>query len=130
MIKEELIRHGKLDLFENTLGKIIESIIKENCLISCNYKSDKASIEHKENGSIIRIGFAENKSNPIHYIWDILHEYGHLLSGKPIKGVNNTLEREKLAWDIAFKEIKKYPDLLKNIHDFENYREFCLKTYV
>ena len=76
----------------------------------------------------IRIGFKKAKEKPIHYIWDILHEFGHYLSGLPNRH-ERTFDRELQAWELGLEQLKKYPELFAQVEDFEKYRENCLATY-
>lgn len=129
-IKCEFIRVGNLTQYENTIERILQSIFDTDCEISCCYICENSSIEQTIDNSRkphIRIGFKRPKEKPIHIIWDILHEFGHFLSGLPI-GKGGTPEREIQAWDIGFEQLKKYPELVDQIDDYKKYREKCLKN--
>ena len=128
-IKHEIVRVGNLTQYENTIEKILQSIYNANRTISCCYICENSSIEQAIDKSFkphIRIGFKVPKEKPIHIIWDILHEFGHLLSGLPI-GKGGTPERESQAWNIGFEQLKKYPELVDQIDDYKKYREKCIK---
>lgn len=129
---KEITQKGNLTEFEDSLEKIIRSILNSQCNISCNDLDDISFLEQSKLyafNPIIRIGFKGQKEKPIHYIWDILHEFGHFLSGVPKPGEEKTIARETLAWDLALEELKKLPQLLEHVDDFEIYKEQCLLTY-
>jgi hypothetical protein len=130
-LKREICHKGNLSQFENVVGEILVSIFESNCSISCCDTCDTSSIEQAKDGTFktrIRIGFRRPKEKSIHYIWDILHEFGHHLSGLP-NGEERSLERESKAWELGFEELKKYTVLLEHKEDYQKYREVCLKTY-
>jgi hypothetical protein len=132
LLLKEISHKGKLNEFENTIEKIIRTIINSQCEISCSDIHEVSSFEQSKLYSfnpIIRIGFKGEKEKPIHYIWDILHEFGHFLSGVPKFGEEKTIARETLAWDLGLEELKKYPELIIHIEDYNIYREHCLLTY-
>jgi hypothetical protein len=128
LIAKEFIAVGKLEEFTNEINAIIQKITSRDCRISTHYiLKNKSSILFESTGSIIRIEMSD-RSIPIEIIWDILHEYGHFLSGKP-ETQNANLNREILAWNFAQKELDFYPKLLGLLPDFIAYREHCLDTY-
>lgn len=130
-LKREICQKGNLSQYEGTIEKIIQSIHNSECLISCCDTCENSSIEQAVDGSFknhIRIGFKRAKEKPVHYIWDILHEFGHHLSGLP-NGEEKSVNRESLAWELGLEQLKKYPELIEHINDFENYKENCLNTY-
>lgn len=116
---------------ENTVGEILLSIYDSECSISCCDTCETSSFEQAIDGSSkthIRIGFKRAKEKPIHYIWDMLHEFGHHLSGLP-NGTERSIERECHAWDLGLEQLKKYPELVEHVDNYKKYREACLKTY-
>lgn len=130
-LKREICYKGNLSQYEDTIEKILQSIHNSECSISCCDTCENSSIEQAIDGSFkthIRIGFKRAKEKPIHYIWDILHEFGHHLSGLP-NGKERSVGRETLAWELGFEQLKKYPELIEQVKDFENYKENCLRTY-
>jgi len=130
-LKREICHKGNLLEYEGTIEKILQSIHFSDCSISCCDTCENSSIEQAIDGSFkthIRIGFKRAKEKPIHYIWDILHEFGHHLSGLP-KGKERSVDRETLAWELGLEQLKKYPELIEQVSDYENYKENCLRTY-
>ena len=130
-LKREFCHKGNLSQFENVVGEILVSIFESDCSISCCDTCETSSIEQATDGTFktrIRIGFSRPKDKSIHYIWDILHEFGHHLSGLP-NGTERSIERESQAWDLGFEQLRKYPELIEHEDDYKKYRELCLKTY-
>jgi hypothetical protein len=130
-LKREICHKGNLSQYEETIEKILQSIDNSECSISCCDTCENSSIEQAIDGSFkthIRIGFKGGKEKAIHYIWDILHEFGHHLSGLP-NGKERRVEHETLAWELALEQLKKYPELIEYLKDFEEYKENCLGTY-
>lgn len=124
---QEFIREGKLHEYSDEVTAIIKKIDLEGCGISCHYLSEPSSHSFGPEGCYIRIAMM-NKLQPMHVVWDLLHEYGHFLSGPPItKGPE--LEREILAWAFAEKELELYPRLKLFSANFNAYREECLIGY-
>lgn len=130
-LKREISKRGNLIKFESVIEKLINEIIDSGCKISCCDICDTSKIEQSIDGTIknhIRISFKDKKEKPIHLIWDILHEFGHHLSGKP-NGKEKSYSRESLAWDYGFDTLIKISELKDYQDDFENYKEKCLLTY-
>lgn len=62
-------------------------------------------------------------------IWDLLHEYGHLVDGPPSDDEGNQLkniEREKRAWEIGRQELVEYPQYWDN---YDTHTKECLSSY-
>lgn len=125
---QEFIKEGKLHEYSDEVTAIIKKIDVEGCGISCHYRADEASSHSFGPGNTyIRIAMV-GKNHPLHIIWDILHEYGHFLSGLPDTNGPN-LKRELLAWDFACKELELYPRLKSFTANFDAYKEYCLVGY-
>lgn len=128
---EKLIReivHGcSLKDYEFEIALIVKKIYLSNCTLACHYIGLQSSCRFDPT-PLIRIK-VQDRNNPMHVIWDILHEYGHFLSGLP-KSRGPNLVREILAWDFARQEVNYYPRLLAALNEFNIYREFCLSTYI
>lgn len=63
------------------------------------------------------------------FIWDLLHEYGHLVDGPPSDEEGNRLReytREKRAWEIGRKELTEYSQYLDS---YDDRVESCLDSY-
>lgn len=130
-LNKEICHKSGLTGYEETIEKILKFIFESNCTISCCDTCTTSSIEQSKNAefkSRIKIGFKKPKEKPIHFIWDILHEFGHHLSGLP-NGKEKTLDREKEAWHFGLIELEKYSQLIEHKSDYLMYRESCLKTY-
>jgi hypothetical protein len=129
---EELCTCGHVSEYKEIIKKIVSSIRSSNCKISCTYNNDITLISQpkEEDGrmSHIRISLKNEREHPIILIWEILHEYGHHLSGRR-RDQDSDIEREIAAWDYAFIEMKKYFNSEQDFESFEKYRIKCLETY-
>jgi hypothetical protein len=131
-LKREIVQNGNLIEFETAIGDIIQNIIESNCDISCDYTCENSRISQSIDNSFkshIWLGFKNIKEKPNQIIWDILHEYGHHLSGKA-DGKEKTRERERVAWDLGLKQLSCFPELTGYVDNYKSYRDKCLKTYI
>ena len=126
---KEIQEKGGLTDYKTIVINLIQELENHNCKISCRYDICSSSYEHNYENNTKRIMISlKCKKKPIHIIWDILHEIGHLcfeLKGKS----DNSLNKEIQAWKYAEKKLSKFPELSKEIDDFEEYRNKCLSTY-
>jgi hypothetical protein len=116
---------------EKTINDIFLNIYyHENIHVAFDELNNQSS-SFLHSKSLIRINIKDNPGRQIRYIWNLLHEYGHYLSGDRLMGYTelDELAREEEAWENALKEIQKYPILLNEINDFNYHKEFCLKNY-
>jgi hypothetical protein len=131
--KREFLAKTKLFGYNETPFAIIERILDNGCAISCDDTGQRSRCAQRIDDPTvpdhIYIAFGRPRERPLHFVWEILHEFGHHLSGKPGPGEDGTLAREELAWDYAAKEIQQYPLLVRQIDDFITYREYCLFDY-
>jgi len=128
-VLNEICSKGNLGGYRETLKIILEGILNANCCLSISDISNRSSIEQLKNkSSHIRIGLKNKRSNNLSVIWDILHEYGHHLSGFPTYK-QPKINREKKAWNYAEIELKKHTKLIEKFGDFKEYKKCCLKTY-
>ncbi len=125
---QEFIKEGKLHEYSDEVAAIIKKVDIEGCAISCHYRPDESSSHSfAPDSNYIRIAMLD-KSESVHVIWDILHEFGHFLSGRPEKQ-GPDLNRELLAWDYAERELEDYPKLKIHSANFYAYKEHCLEDY-
>jgi hypothetical protein len=125
----EFCSKSNLSDFEKEIANLIAKIKADDADVSCCDTCEASVIEQSmDRKNMIRISFKYKKDNPIHYLWDLIHEYGHHLSGQT---ENRTIDinREIEAWDNGMKYLKGVPSLLKHASDYENYREKCLDSY-
>jgi hypothetical protein len=131
--KKEFLTKTGLAEYSNTLFLIIDRILEDGCEISCDDRAKCSRCSQRTDdlniADHIYIGFGRPREKPLHFAWEMLHEFGHHLSGKPRPVEDGTLAREELAWDYAEKELTRYPDLAAQIDDFITYRKFCLDSY-
>jgi hypothetical protein len=133
MKKREFLAKTKLVGYDDTPFAIIDRILDHGCGISCDdtglCSRCAQRIDDPTVPDHIYIAFGRTREKPLYFVWEILHEFGHHLSGKPSPGEDGTVAREELAWDHAAKEIERYPPLGNQIDDFLAYREYCLVNY-
>ena len=65
---------------------------------------------------------------PFNVFWDLLHEFGHHLSGKR-QEEDQTLALEEMARKHADALVQEYPDLLLRMDDYERSKEHDLNRY-
>jgi len=75
----------------------------------------------------------------ISYLWDLIHEFGHVLIGSPENdesvqcfGARCTVKRERHSWKKGWSEVKENFGNQLTDADYESYkdqRNTCLKTY-
>jgi hypothetical protein len=125
----EFCSNGNLEQYRRILGDIFKEIENGNCRISARYDMDCSSYDN----GLIRISLCRTYQSPIHIIWTIFHEFGHHMDGpmetKDRNDLDKRISREISAWKFARTEILKYPDLAKQITDFDNYQKKCLESY-
>jgi hypothetical protein len=125
-IVQEIIKQANIEEYESLLRSIIDRIHKRGFNLYCRYESEQSVVEWSN--KIIRISVKSAKQKGIKIIWDILHELGHLIDGKPlISGPD--LQREINAWQNAERIFKEIPDLDKYYLSFVTYKNECLDTY-
>lgn len=125
-VVQEIISVSGLIEYEEVLKDIIHEIHNRVFNLSCRYDSNQSVIEWES--SLIRISVKRGNDHGINILWDLLHEFGHLLDLKP----NNNdpgIKREISAWNNAEKFIKSYPELKLKYDSFLMRRNECLKTY-
>jgi hypothetical protein len=79
-----------------------------------------------ETNTHIRLKLNKDIVKSENIIWDILHEYGHCLSGIP---KIPSIIREIEAWHKAYIILLKYPELQIMEKSFFDYQKSCLETY-
>lgn len=127
-LAREICHITKSEKLFDVIQKIIFDICQNKVGISPTKSQDATYIEYsisEQFNAIIKLRINENEPTEI-VIWDILHEYGHFLSGKPDK---TTIKREIEAWNKAYVILKDYSELISLEDSFFTYQEFCLKTY-
>ena len=128
LVKEFCAKSNLFD-FAKEITDLIVKIQSDNADVSCCDTCETSVIEQNtDRKNMIRISFKYGKDNSIHYLWDLLHEYGHHLSGQP-KNRNIDINREIEAWNNGMNYLKRIPSLLKHLADYENYRDKCLDSY-
>ena len=133
---EEICVNGNATEYVHEVTRLVEMIVQNKCNIACDYVNDYSRhLDSFEDGKSCRIWISVHKvrAKPIHIVWDIMHEFGHHLSGAPEKGeVEDTkrrLKREELAWNIAEMQLEGFPTLKLDLADFLEYKDYCLRGY-
>lgn len=115
------------ELFE-IIKKVTTDILENGVGISISNYLPTSSIEFSgsnDSNAKIRLNIKKN-TETILVIWDILHEYGHFLSGKPeIKDISREVE----AWNRAYMILLNYQELVQSEQSFFKYQTLCLETY-
>jgi hypothetical protein len=133
---EEICVEGNAIDYLVEVTMLVQRIVQGGCNIACDYINNcSRHVEPLEDGQpcLIRISVHKARTKPIHIIWDIMHEFGHLLSGKPEKGEVEDpckrLKREELAWVKAEVQLDDFPTLKVEIADFLAYKDYRLLGY-
>lgn len=115
---------------EEVISKIILDILENNVSITLSKFHETTSIEFRESGSykaMIKL-HVKDKMTTEDVIWDILHEFGHFLSGKP-ENKSPSLIREVEAWNRGYLILSNYSDLMFLESNYFAYQTSCLETY-
>src|SRR5438105_312416 len=126
LLINEFCFKAKLSNFREFLTSIITEIENSDCKIGCNDIERTSVLRPTENGYLIHIGLIEKE--PLHVLWDILHEFGHFQSGHK---ENHEIEykREIEAWGFAHLKMMKYAELVPHENNFKLYKEDCVASY-
>lgn len=125
-IVNEIISQTNLDVYKDILLQIINEVENRGFRLSCRSDSKQSVIEWDNH--LIRISVKDGKKRDLKVLWDILHEYGHLIDERPSNNESN-IKREKNAWLNAEIYIKSHSILMDNFQDFIRYKDECLSTY-
>lgn|GEM_PF-1001673 len=132
-ILAEFCDKGSLQNYKETLKMVFDKIWMSGCQIAAREDCDLSSHSFDEGRCIIRISLSKKYDDPIEIIWNILHEFGHHLSGDidkaKLSDATTQLEREINAWKLARIEALLHPLLSVKISDFDQYKKKCLKGY-
>jgi hypothetical protein len=126
MILNEICAKGNLSEYREEVGEIISKIEHTGFRVSCWDNSVQSVTEW--GSKLVRVGMKDNTGSKFHVIWDMLHEYGHVVDGQPTSQ-NPDYDREFSAWENARHTLIEIPRLMEFKDEFEAYREFCLKTH-
>lgn len=119
MVKELILITGANDI-KDVIENIVVTLFKLNCsltpctpevlIVSHNMPVSKVSCS--ENEEPLQILLNKDSANYT-VIWDLLHEYGHVLDGSPTDVIRNhkeELSREQRAWDLGKNLLKNHPE--------------------
>ncbi len=129
-IIEEISTTGELHEFKNELVEILKKFT-DKCFdisvsnVSPGREGSETSINWLDSHLKININ---SDSRGLNLLWDILHEYGHLIDGMPEDNVIKSLNREVSAWLHAYQELNNL-GLLKHRESFITQWNTCIKSY-
>lgn len=127
-LTDEICTVGNLEEYRNQTRSILDMITDSGCTVSTRYDVSYSNIEdYIEGSNHIRVSMV-NGDEPLTILWSLLHEFGHFLSGKK-SADDSIVRREELAWRHADELLKKYPELLSKIDNYNAFKNKCLKSY-
>lgn len=90
--------------------------------------SSKSITSHyEEGGGSIRIAYGTVGLN---LLWDLIHEFGHVLLGKPMAEHKGEYYWERKAWDKGWEAASSCSERIWYYHDcFETRQSDCLSSY-
>ena len=126
---EEICAKAKLEIrYAALLEEVVTRIEAGGCEVYTREDGKPSSYDpYTDRPPIIRLNVKDVEA-PFNVFWDLLHEYGHHLSGTRQQG-DDDLAREELSWEHADLIVQQYPDLLLRIDDYERSKEHDLNTY-
>lgn len=125
---DELCHNGDLEDYRETIRDILSVITATGIKVSTRYDVSFSNIESPtDNITRIRVSL-KNVKAPLNIIWQLLHEFGHFLSGKAKPG-DTLLFREELAWQFADKLLGDFPALTAHKKEYEKHKLECLNSY-
>lgn len=123
-IIDEICNKGDLESYRTIISSIYIIIQNEGFELLTRYDIGQSSL----NWSNKSIRISLKKKDNLFILWDLLHEFGHLLSKRKDEK-DMILGREKVAWDYAEIELKKHDKLIAHLNNFCSYRDYCLSSY-
>ena len=133
-IFNEITDLGNLECYSEELNLIIDLICSYDQDIKLCTRTDTTPSSIIWNEKIIRLNLSDKREKGLPVMWDLLHEYGHLMDGDPgIKklSIEEIILREKSAWDKAQGVIEKIlSSLISSIPQFQAHRDKCLESYL
>ena len=127
-LTREICYRTKSDNLFDIIHTIVSDICQHRVGIVITDYYETTSIEFSKSefyDAIIRLKIKDDETTE-QVLWNILHEYGHFLSGKPDK---ISITREIEAWNKAYLVLLKYPQLVSLEQSFFGHQEICLGTY-
>jgi Zn-dependent peptidase ImmA (M78 family) len=126
---EEICAKAKLEIrYAALLEEVVTRIEAGGCEVYTREDGKPSSYDpYTDRPPIIRLNVKDVEA-PFNVFWDLLHEYGHHLSGKR-QEEDQTLAREEFAWKHADVLVRQCPDLLLRMGDYERSQEHDLNTY-
>ncbi len=124
-----ICNYGRLEEFRIEITKIVENVVNKGFAVSFR-EDDFKSVAEWGNSRMIRLSL-KDRTRGKKIIWDLLHEFGHVLDDEPPMGMTKLEEwqRELNAWNNARNELPQYPTLLPFKEGFEEHRKECLLSH-
>jgi hypothetical protein len=127
----------KLPHYYDAIDKVVTNIYEKGFKLS--FHSDRTA--SSASLGVIKVGL--NKKDYRSILWDVFHEFGHLLDpldGNEEKAFNVFRQlifkdkafettRELNAWGTADSIIEEYPELSEDKNDYGKYKDACLASY-
>jgi hypothetical protein len=125
---KEICQNGHLENYTESLDQLLKYISEAGVKVSTRYDVGYSNFEdYTDHIPRIRVSLT-NVVHPLDIVWELMHEYGHYLSGKR-KPEDITLEREILAWTHADRILHLFPEFAKHIRDYNLCKFRCLQSY-
>jgi hypothetical protein len=110
----------------------VSSLQRSGWSVSTRYDERRSVTEFGDHGAaLVRLyPCSGNDSEPLNVIWDLVHEWGHLLLGPGSVAERLTCEHERKVWRRGWQELcEKCPELKAHLNQFEKRKEDCLRSY-
>jgi hypothetical protein len=118
---DELVENARLHEFRAVIEWVQKELETRNFRVSCRYEEQRSTTVWGDE-KIVRIFPGVEKAA----LWDLLHEFGHVLTGPRDRSV----EVEMKAWNRGWDEVlEKFPELHEFREEFVCRRDQCVATY-
>ncbi len=124
----ELCKNGNLENHREPLASLLDLIHKSGVKVSTRYDMPSSSYEaYVDADKRIRVSLYD-LTDPLDVIWEIMHEFGHHLSGER-KPEDDTMAREELAWLYADNLLQQFPYFISFKKQYDTCKQNCLHSY-
>jgi hypothetical protein len=132
---DEFLHHvPAAEPLRDVLIEILSDLESKDVAVSTRYNEMSSLVESSpDGGTRIRInprsGTAQQPLNPL---WDLIHEWGHVLEGTAGGDPHRRgkVEHENSIWLLAWTELlKRYPALVEYESAYHEHRRACVATY-
>jgi Zn-dependent M32 family carboxypeptidase len=117
----EIIHRAELQEYATQVNDMVSIIQAKGFSVSCRYDSLQSVIEWGQN--LIRISAKEDLAHPLHSLWSLFHETGHLINGyNADKKISETA-----AWGFATGIVGSQLPL--KMIEFTRFKEHCMNSH-